>query len=84
MKHTGLGLTRDERNKALAGEFAERNPGRGLTKVSETTRDEEAIIMLDYYANVWLAWLPVWNGQVTNYNPSGRKFKRKVKSRDVA
>ncbi len=32
---------------------------------------------LDYYANAWLALVPVWNGQITNYNPSGRKFKRK-------
>lgn len=31
----------------------------------------------DFYVGSWQAYVPVWNGEPTNYNPSGRKFKRK-------
>jgi len=37
--------------------------------------------MFDWYFEMiegqWLAWVPVWNGVPTDYNPTGRRFKRK-------
>jgi hypothetical protein len=36
-----------------------------------------SVLPLDYHARAWASWIPDWNGKHTDYNPSGRSFKRK-------
>lgn len=39
--------------------------------------DNPLAARLALHVKSWGARIPAWNGQVTDYNPSGRRFKRK-------